>query len=51
VDFAKTQDLFRDCASKDENGDPLYFYVPQPSQLETAFREIGEDLTSLRVTR
>lgn len=51
VDFAKTQDLFRDCASKDENGEPLYFYVPQPSQLETAFREIGEDLTSLRVTR
>ena len=51
VDFAKTQDLFRDCASKDENGEPLYFYVPQANQLETAFREIGDDLTSLRVTR
>ena len=28
VDFAKTQDLFRECASKDEDGKPLYYYVP-----------------------
>ena len=48
VDFEKTQDLFRNCASKDDKGEPLYYYVPDASQLETAFAEIGEDLTTLR---
>jgi Mg-chelatase subunit ChlD len=51
VDFDRTQDLFRDCASEDEDGEPLYFYVPEPEQLETAFENIGEDLTTLRLTR
>jgi hypothetical protein len=51
VDFARTQDLFRDCASTNDQGEPLFYYVPDASQLETAFNDIGEDLTSLRLTR
>jgi Mg-chelatase subunit ChlD len=51
VDFAKTQDLFRNCASKNEEGEPLYYYVPQASDLESAFQDIGKDLTTLRITR
>ena len=51
VDFARTQDLFRACASNGEDGQPLFYYVPDASQLETAFKAIGEDLTSLRIAR
>lgn len=51
MDFQQTQNLFRNCASTDEDGKPLYYYVPEADQLETAFKAIGEDLTSLRVTR
>jgi Flp pilus assembly protein TadG len=52
VDFEKTQDLFRDCASVDEKtGKPLYYYVPDASALETAFQDIGKDLSTLRITR
>lgn len=52
VDFAKTQDLFRNCASVDEEtGEPLYYYVPAASELETAFKDIGKDLNTLRITR
>ena len=51
VDFESTQDIFRDCASEDDEGKPLYFYVPDSSTLQTAFEKIGEDLTTLRVTR
>ncbi len=51
VDFQRTQDLFRNCASKDNEGEPLYYYVPEASALETAFKDIGEDLTTLRITR
>jgi hypothetical protein len=51
VDFQKTQDLFRNCASKNEKGEPLYYYVPATSQLETAFQEIGKDLSTLRIAR
>ncbi len=51
VDFAKSQDLFRECASKNDQGEPLYYYVPDASQLETAFNDIGKDLTTLRITR
>ena len=28
VDFEETQDLFRNCASKNDKGEPLYYYVP-----------------------
>jgi hypothetical protein len=51
VDFPSTQDLFRDCASKGEDGQPLYYYVPNADALETAFESIGQDLTKLAVTR
>jgi Flp pilus assembly protein TadG len=51
VDFQKTQDLFRECASKNDEGEPLYYYVPSTSDLQTAFSDIGKDLTSLRITR
>jgi hypothetical protein len=51
VDFQKTQDLFRECASKDDEGRPLYYYVPRASDLETAFKDIGQDLSTLRITR
>jgi hypothetical protein len=52
VDFEKTKDLFRDCASVDEKtGKPLYYYVPDASALETAFQDIGKDLSTLRITR
>lgn len=51
VDFERTQDIFRACASKDEEGEPLYYYVPSADELETAFADIGEDLTALRITR
>jgi Flp pilus assembly protein TadG len=51
VDFESTQDIFRDCASENDEGEPLYYYVPDASTLETAFEAIGEDLTTLRVTR
>lgn len=51
VDFDETQEIFRQCASVSGNGTPLYYYVPDASQLITAFNEIGKDLTSLRVSR
>src|SRR5690606_18809995 len=50
VDFESIQDLSRDCASVNDRGEPLYAYVPEPEVLETASRDIGEDLTSLRIT-
>ena len=51
VDFDSTQDLFRECASKDDNGKPLYYYVPDSGALETAFQSIGRDLTSIHIAR
>ena len=52
VDFEKTKDLFRDCASTDPNtGEPLFFYVPKPELLAGAFNEIGKDLTEIRISR
>ena len=51
VDFDRTKEVFRNCASKGDDGKPLYFYVPAASELETAFARIGEDLTSIRISR
>ncbi len=51
VDFERTKEIFRNCASKDEEGKPLYYYIPAASELETAFRDIGKDLTSIYVSR
>jgi hypothetical protein len=49
VDFESTQDLFRDCASKDDDGNPLYYYVPDADALAKAFEAIGEDVTTLHI--
>jgi hypothetical protein len=51
VDFQKTQDLFRGCASKNDDGEPLYYYVPSASELQTVFQDIGKDLNTLRISR
>jgi hypothetical protein len=51
VDYDETQDLFRDCASKDDDGEPLYHYAPTAGALETAFESIGKDLTEIYVSR
>lgn len=51
VDFEETQEVFRDCASRDEKGKPLYFYIPNAGALETAFKAIGEDLTNIHIAR
>jgi len=51
VDFERTKDVFRNCASKDDDGKPLYQYVPNASELGAAFAEIGEDLTKLAISR
>jgi hypothetical protein len=52
VDFKRTKQLFKDCASKDEEtGEPLFYYVPEPEHLEAAFAKIGEDLASIHLSR
>jgi Mg-chelatase subunit ChlD len=51
VDFEETQDIFRTCASTDEDGDPLYYYVPSAEALQTAFAEIGKDMTQIYLSR
>jgi hypothetical protein len=33
VDFEETQQIFRDCASKDASGVPVYYYIPDASEL------------------
>jgi Mg-chelatase subunit ChlD len=47
----QTKQIFEDCASKDEEGKPLYYEVPTASQLDDAFEDIGKDLNTLRITR
>jgi Mg-chelatase subunit ChlD len=48
---AATKQIFEDCASRNDKGEALYYEVPQASQLDAAFQDIGKDLTTLRVTR
>jgi Flp pilus assembly protein TadG len=42
--------LMRDCASLDENGEPLYFHAPNTATLQGIFDEIGEDLSEIRLS-
>ena len=35
----------------EETGEPLFYYVPEPEQLETAFADIGKDLTNIHISR
>ncbi|MYZ46377.1 TadE/TadG family type IV pilus assembly protein [Propylenella binzhouense] len=51
VNAASIQDVFRTCASTGEDGEPLYYYAPDAATLQTAFEDIGDDLTTLRITR
>jgi hypothetical protein len=41
----------RDCASVNDDGDRLYYYAPDGESLRQAFGSIGEDLTSIRISR
>ena len=45
VSSSSTRDLMRDCASEADN----YFDSPSDSELETAFRAIGQELSNLRI--
>jgi Flp pilus assembly protein TadG len=51
VDFEETQDIFRACASTDDEGQPLYQYVPTAEALQQAFNQIGKDMTEIYVSR
>jgi hypothetical protein len=42
--------LMENCASVDD-GDSLYFHAPDASGLDDIFREIGEDLTEIHLSR
>ncbi len=46
-----TKQIFEDCASRNGDGEALYYEVPNASQLDAAFEDIGKDLTTLRITR
>jgi hypothetical protein len=48
---AATRQIFEDCASRGTDGSALYYEVPDASDLDSAFAEIGKDLTTLRLTR
>ncbi len=48
---AETKQIFEDCASRNSSGEALYYEVPDASDLDDAFEDIGKDLTTLRVTR
>ena len=51
VDFEETQDIFRDCASTGDDGQPLYQYVPTTEALQAAFNQIGKDMSEIYVSR
>ena len=46
-----TQQIFEDCASQNDEGEPLYYEVPDASTLTAVFGEIGTDLTNIRISR
>jgi Flp pilus assembly protein TadG len=47
----ETQQIFEDCASVDDEGERLYYHAPDGDSLRAAFGSIGEDLTSIRISR
>jgi Flp pilus assembly protein TadG len=47
----ETQKIFQDCASVNDDGESLYYYAPNGASLNAAFGSIGEDLTSIRISR
>jgi Mg-chelatase subunit ChlD len=52
VNDRDTQRIFENCASvNDITDEPYYYYAPDAEALTRAFQDIGDDLTSLRITR
>ncbi len=51
VNDRETQRIFEDCASVNEDGERLYYYAPDGDSLRQAFGSIGEDLTSIHISR
>jgi hypothetical protein len=47
---AESKSMLSDCASV-EKGDRLYYHAPNSSDLAEIFREIGEDLSNLHVSK
>ena len=48
----ETQRIFENCASiNEETGEPYYYYAPNGDALKLAFADIGQDLTSIRISR
>ena len=47
---AADEALMRNCASLDDEGEPLYFHAPATSDLQGIFDEIGEDLSEIRLS-
>jgi Flp pilus assembly protein TadG len=47
----ETQQIFEDCASRNQDGEPLYYEVPDASTLTEVFGSIGEDLSNIRISR
>jgi Flp pilus assembly protein TadG len=46
-----TKQIFEDCASLNDEGEPLYYELPDASELTEVFDSIGADLTSIRISR
>jgi len=46
-----TRQIFEDCASRNEEGEPLYYEVPDASTLTDVFSSIGKDLSGIRISR
>ncbi len=44
-----TKTLMRNCASKDTDGNPLYFDAPNSQELDDIFQTIGEDLSEIHL--
>lgn len=47
---AADEALMRNCASLDEDGQPLYFHAPSTGDLQGIFDAIGDDLTEIRLS-
>jgi Flp pilus assembly protein TadG len=43
------EDLMEDCATVDDDGEPLYYHAPTTDDLEDIFQQIGEDLSEIHL--
>ena len=48
---AATKRIFEDCASRNEEGEALYYEVPDASTLSQVFSSIGTDLGNIHISR